>query len=95
MEPKQDHFAHASASQFLGPQRIDSANALIAMIETIHPRQLEGFRRMTPAQKLRMVADLYEAGIQLRMAGLRLAHPDWPPERLDRHARESLRHAGT
>jgi len=65
------------------------------MIEPIHPRQLEGFRRMTPAQKLQMVADLYEAGIQLRVAGLRLAHPDWPPEGLDRHARESLRHAGT
>ena len=65
------------------------------MDETIHPKQLEGFRRMTPAQKLRMVADLYEAGIQLRVAGLRIAHPDWPPERLDRHARESLRHAGT
>ena len=66
-----------------------------AMNDTIHPGQLEGFRRMTPAQKLRMVADLYEAGIQLRVAGLRMAHPDWPPERLDRHARESLRHAGT
>lgn len=66
-----------------------------SMDEKIHPKQLEGFRRMTPAQKLRMVADLYEAGIQLRVAGLRMAHPDWPPERLDRHARESLRHAGT
>lgn len=65
------------------------------MDDNIHPKQLEGFRGMTPAQKLRMVADLYEAGIQLRVAGLRLAHPDWPPERLDRHARESLRHAGT
>jgi len=65
------------------------------MSETIDPRQLEGFRRMTPAQKLRMVADLYEAGIQLKVAGLRLTHPDWPLERLERQARESLRHAGT
>ena len=61
----------------------------------IHPKQIEGFRLMTPAQKLRMVANLYEAGIQLRVAGLRLAHPEWTPERLDRHARVSLRHAGT
>ena len=50
---------------------------------------------MSPAQKLRMVADLYHAGIQLKMAGLRLAHPDWPVERLEYEARRSLMHAGT
>lgn len=65
------------------------------MLEPIHPLQLEGFKRMTPAQKLRMVADLYESGIGLRVAGLRLAHPDWPEERLDREARRSLLYAGT
>ena len=65
------------------------------MEEQIHPVQLEGFRRMTPAQKLRMVADLYETGIRLRAAGLRLAHPDWPQDRLEREARRSLLYAGT
>jgi Rv0078B-related antitoxin len=65
------------------------------MFEPIHPLQLEGFKRMTPAQKLRMVADMYESGISLRVAGLRLAHPDWPEERLDREARRSLLYAGT
>lgn len=65
------------------------------MSEAIHPVQLEGFRRMTPAQKLRMVADLYHAGIRLRMAGLRMTHPDWPEERLEREARRSLLYAGT
>jgi len=50
---------------------------------------------MTPAAKLQMVADLYHAGIRLRMAGLRLAHPDWPDERLEREARRSLLYAGT
>lgn len=50
---------------------------------------------MTPAQKLEMVADLYEAGIQLRVGGLRLAHPDWPGERLEFEARRSLLYAGT
>ena len=66
-----------------------------AMDEPLHPVQIEGFKRMTPAQKLRMVADLYEAGIQLRVAGLRLAHPDWPAERPDFEARRSLLYAGT
>ena len=65
------------------------------MQEPIHLVQIEGFKRMTPAQKLQMVADLYEAGIQLRAAGLRLAHPDWPSERLEFEARRSLLYAGT
>jgi len=50
---------------------------------------------MTPAQKLRMVCDLYEAGIQLRVAGLRMKHPDWPREKLEFEARRSLLYAGT
>jgi hypothetical protein len=65
------------------------------MLEMIHPVQLEGFKRMTPAQKLRMVAEMYESGIRPRVAGLRAAHPDWPEEQLDREARRSLLHAGT
>jgi hypothetical protein len=65
------------------------------MLEPIHPVQIEGFRRMTPAEKLKMVADMYETGIQLRVAGLRLAHPDWSDERLEREARRSLLYAGT
>jgi len=65
------------------------------MLEPIDPVQIEGLRRMTPAQKLKMVAELYETGIRLRMAGLRLAHPDWPDERLEREARRSLLYAGT
>ncbi len=66
-----------------------------AMNEPIHPVQLEGLRRMTPAQKLRMVEDLYRAGIRLRMEGLRMQHPDWPDERLEFEARRSLLYAGT
>ena len=65
------------------------------MDEPLHPVQIEGFRRMTPAQKLQMVADLYATGIRLRMEGLRMAHPDWPDEKLDFEARRSLLYAGT
>ena len=65
------------------------------MLEPLHPVQIEGFKRMTPAQKLDMVCDLYEAGIQLRVAGLRMTHPDWPSERLNFEARRSFLHAGT
>ena len=65
------------------------------MNERLHPVQIEGFRRMSPAQKLQMVAALYHAGIRLKAAGLKMAHPDWPAERLEREARRSLLYAGT
>ena len=65
------------------------------MQEPIHPVQLEGFKRMTAAQKLQMVADLYETGIRLRVEGLRMAHPDGPDEMLAFAARRSLLYAGT
>jgi hypothetical protein len=65
------------------------------MFEPLHPVQIEGFKRMSPAQKLQMVSDLYAAGIQLRVAGLRSVHPDWSPEQLEFEARRSFLHAGT
>jgi len=61
----------------------------------MHPVQLEGFRRMTAEEKLRAVCELYQAGIQLRIAGLHMQHPEWPAERLEREARRSLLYAGT
>ena len=65
------------------------------MDEPLHPVQIAGFRRMTPAQKLHRVAELYDAGIRLKAAGLRLNHPEWPTERLLFEARRSLLYAGT
>jgi len=65
------------------------------MGEPIHPVQLEGLRSMTPARKLAMLCDLYHAGIALRVAGIRLRHPDWPREKLEFEARRALRCAGT
>lgn len=65
------------------------------MRESIHPVQLEAFKRMTPAEKIQRVAELYESGIRLRMEGLRMQHPDWSEEQLSFEARRSLRHAGT
>lgn len=65
------------------------------MNEPMHPVQIAGFRRMTPAQKLRRIAELYDAGIRLKAAGLRLKHPDWPPAKLLFEARRSLLYAGT
>jgi len=60
-----------------------------------HPVQLEGFRRMTPAQKVRMLCGLYHTGVRLRVAGLRLKHPDWSEAQLEHEVRRSLLYAGT
>ena len=68
---------------------------LQAVNEPIHPVQLAGLRRMTPAQKLHMLSELYRTGIALRVAGLRQQHPDWTREQLEFAARRSLRLAGT
>jgi hypothetical protein len=65
------------------------------MNEALHPVQIAGFRRMTPAQKLRRVAELYDAGIRLKAAGLRFKHPEWTMEQLVYEARRSLLYAGT
>lgn len=65
------------------------------MTEPMHPVQLEGLRHMTPARKLELLCDLYQAGIALRVAGLRRQHPDWPREQAEFEARRSLRRAGT
>ncbi len=65
------------------------------MEEPIHPVHLEALKRATPAQKLEAVAALYGAGIRLRMAGLRMTHPNWTDAQLETEARRSLRHAGT
>ncbi|MCX7960017.1 MAG: hypothetical protein N2653_00385 [Burkholderiales bacterium] len=64
------------------------------MREPIHPVQLEAPKKATPAEKLERVARLYEAGIRLRIEGLRMAHPDCPAQKLARKARRSLLRAG-
>jgi Rv0078B-related antitoxin len=65
------------------------------MNEPFHPVQVEGFRRMSPREKIAMVITLYETGIRLRVAGLRMQHPDWTETQLDFEARRALCYAGT
>lgn len=50
---------------------------------------------MTPREKLEMVVQLYNTAIRLRIAGLRMTHPDWSDERLAFEARRGLLFAGT
>lgn len=52
------------------------------MDEAIHPVQIAAFRRMTPGKKLLQVMEMYHMGICLKMAGLRMQHPDWSEDQL-------------
>jgi hypothetical protein len=42
----------------------------------VEERQIEAWRRMTPAQKLRIVSELVRASEELALAGIEQRHPD-------------------
>jgi hypothetical protein len=42
--------------------------------------QDELVRAMTPAKRLEVARDLYETAWQIKAAGLRREHPDWPED---------------
>lgn len=65
------------------------------MDEPMHPLQIAGFRKMSFAQKLDLITMMRETGIGLRVAGLRMRHPDWPEEKLETEARRAAMHAST
>lgn len=64
-------------------------------VEPMHPVQVEGFRKMTPAQKLEIMRRMRESAIELRRIGLRMRHPDWPEEQIEREARHAAMYATT
>ena len=63
--------------------------------EPMHPVQIAGFRKMSIGRKLELITMMREAGIGLRIAGLRMRHPDWPEEKLEIEARRAAMHAST
>lgn len=67
----------------------------IACDEPMHPVQIAGFRKMSVAQKLDVITSMREMGINLRIAGLRMRHPEWPEEKLETEARRAAMHAST
>ena len=63
--------------------------------EPMHPVQIAGFRKMSMAQKLDIMTMMRETGIKLRIAGLRMRHPDWPEDKLETEARTTAMYAST
>ena len=50
---------------------------------------------MTPEQKLRIAFDLYLSARELKAAGLRAQHPDWPERQVQETVREIFLYAAT
>jgi hypothetical protein len=63
--------------------------------ERSSPEQIEVFRTMTGAQRLRLAEQLYWAARKLKLAGLRAQHPDWTEEQLNAEVRQVFLHART
>ncbi len=62
--------------------------------EPLHPAQIAGLRKMSTGQKLEIITMMREAGIGLRIAGLRMRHPDWTEDALELEARRAALYAG-
>ena len=56
----------------------------------IERRQIEGWRRMTPADKARTVTALTRAALAMTVAGIRHRHPDETPSSHRRRLAEIL-----
>ncbi|HEX7900155.1 MAG TPA: hypothetical protein VF950_20475 [Planctomycetota bacterium] len=61
----------------------------------LSPEYVSALRRLTGRQKLEAAFALYRTARQVKAAGLRAAHPDWPEERVQREVREIFLRATT
>lgn len=68
----------------LGGQRNYAAD------EPMHPMQVAAYRRMTPAEKLDRLAEMYRLARTLMAAGARMRHPEWSQEEIEREVRERM-----
>ena len=58
------------------------------------PLQIAIYSKMTPQQRLRVAAKLYWSARKLKAAGLRMQHPDWTDEQVQRAVRDACLYAG-
>jgi len=61
----------------------------------LHPEQKRIYQSMTPEHKLRVALDLYHSAREVKAAGLRAQHPDWPEKQIQEMVREIFLYAAT
>lgn len=50
--------------------------------------EINAFRRMTPAEKLRLIAEMHFQAREMKRAAFRTFHPEWSEEEIERRVRE-------
>ena len=50
--------------------------------------ELAPFRRMTPADKLRLIGSIHMQARAWKRAAFKAQHPNWTAEQLDQHVKE-------
>ena len=56
----------------------------------MHPLQIARYWRMTPAEKLDEMAEMYRTARNLMAAGARMRHPEWSEAEVERDVRERM-----
>ncbi len=59
----------------------------------MHPVQRDIYRRMTPAEKWRRLVELDQTARAIKRAGVRMLHPDWTDEEVEREVVRLFLHA--
>ena len=52
------------------------------------PEEIAPFRRMTLADKLRLIAEIHMQARAWKRAAFKAQHPDWTPEQIDQRVKE-------
>ena len=76
-------------------RRLPRPSRNYAADEPMHPLQIAGYRRKTVAQKLDGLAEMYRFGRKLTATGIRMRHPDWSEEEIEREVRERMLYGTT
>jgi hypothetical protein len=58
-------------------------------------QQFEIFRKMTPERRLEVAYHLWRTARELKRAGLRMLHPDWSAEQVERETNHAFLHTRT
>lgn len=63
--------------------------------EAMHPMQIAAYQRMSFAEKLDDLAQLYWAAREAAASGARMRHPEWSEEQIEREVRERMLYGAT
>ncbi|HID30701.1 MAG TPA: hypothetical protein EYP19_11950 [Desulfobacterales bacterium] len=61
----------------------------------LHSEQRRIYQNLTPEQKLRIAEGLYRHARELKAAGLRAPHPNWPEGKIQEEVRKIFLYART